>query len=316
MKRFVFRSVWDSGLVEPKFLVPGMVAERSITLVFGERKVGKGYWLLSQVIMPVAYSGRRVYLVALEDKHIVPVRAEACVKHYEESAGLDLGDTDFSICTEGSLDLLDRTSLADCLQHVRPCDLFVVDPLRIALGNADEDGSSTPSQVVSNLRWFIERVGCAVVLVAHTGYGNKDRPRGSSAWLDLTDISIRLHWRKGLMVAENATNRYMKRWGARAYESVDVGRQRVIISTDKEVPKAAVHASAEDRDDEVARAIWDMNERGINPKPAAIAEVMNMKVNIVNKSLGRLRKDERVVSDGGAYTVCLWNMPEDWPGLD
>ena len=314
MSRIVFRSVWDSGLVEPKFLVPGMVAERSITLVFGEQKVGKGYWLLSQVIMPLALQGRRVYLVALEDKHIVPVRAEAYVKHHEESAGIDLGDLDFSICTEGSLNLLDRASLGDYLQHVRPCDLFVVDPLRIALGDADEDTSKTVSQVVSSLRWFIERVGCAVILVAHTVYSNKDRPRGSSAWLDLTDIMIRLHWKGEMMVAENTANRLAPRWKPRGYKSVGVGRQRVIVSTDKEVPKVAVRASSKVSLNEVARAIWNMNERGISPKPAAIAEAMNMNVNIVNKALGRLRKEERVESDGGAYTVCMWNMPEGWPG--
>lgn len=314
MNRIVFRSVWDSGLVEPRFLVPGMVAERSITLVFGERKVGKGYWLLSQVIMPLCLEGRRVYLVPLEDKHIVPVRAEAYVKHYGESAGIDEADLDFGICTEGRLNLLDRTSLADYVSHVRPCDLFVVDPLRIALGNSDEDKSSTVSQVVSNLRWFIERVGCAVILVAHTGYSNKDRPRGSSGWQDFTDISIRLHWRKDILVASNATNRYMRPFGDRAYESVDVGRQRVIISTEKEVPKVAVRASSKVSDDELASVIWEMNERGIKPKPAALAEVMGVSVNIVNKALGRLKKEGKVESEGGAYIVCLWNMPEDWPG--
>ena len=110
-------------------MVPGMVAERCITLVYGEGKVGKGYWTLASVMMPMVRAGYKVCLFALEDKHVVPERALAYVAHHD----LDKSDLDLRIVVRGSVNLLDGASVEQLVAAVGDADVVVIDPLRIAI---------------------------------------------------------------------------------------------------------------------------------------------------------------------------------------
>ena len=155
--------------------------------------------------------------------------------------------------------------------------------------------------MIGALGKVIERVGCAVVLVHHTGWTRKGYPRGSSAWLDLTDIMIRLHWKDDVLIASNPANRLMKSWKAKGYESVPVGHQRVIVPRDGEVPVDKPRVVSSDRDDAVLKAIMELETPIDGASPSRIADHLNIKVNIVNKALGRLKAANKVQAEGGQY---------------
>jgi hypothetical protein len=64
------------------------------------------------------------------------------------------------------------------------CDqaLVIFDTLNRCIGEADENSSSAMGTVVGNATFIAQTTNASVVFVHHTGNGNPDRPRGSSAF--------------------------------------------------------------------------------------------------------------------------------------
>ncbi|NVJ64531.1 MAG: AAA family ATPase [Flavobacteriaceae bacterium] len=60
--------------------------------------------------------------------------------------------------------------------------LVVFDTLNRCIGEADENSSSAMGTVVGNAALIAKQANASVILVHHTGIGNPDRPRGSSAF--------------------------------------------------------------------------------------------------------------------------------------
>ncbi|WP_375263555.1 AAA family ATPase [Palleronia sp.] len=75
-----------------------------------------------------------------------------------------------------------RFVAAKMAEHQCEQALVIFDTLNRCIGEADENSSSAMGTVVGNAGYIARVANASVVFVHHTGNGNPDRPRGSSAF--------------------------------------------------------------------------------------------------------------------------------------
>ena len=307
---FKFAPVYSSGLKRPQYHVDGTVAESAVTTIYGPAKCGKGYWTLSQIIIPCALKGVRPTVLSLEDKYVLADRAMA----YNEYHNTEVKE--FTHLVSGVPNLLNDMHVGFLIKELEKLgtDVLVIDPLRIAIGGADEDRSSTAALFYMSCRRIIEEVGCSVVVNHHTGKpqsgadNKRVRSRGSQAWQDLTDIEISLRPSNGLLIAENTANRFSAKWGQKVYEFIPVPKlgERVCVPTDKEAPKVtnlATERKIEREEDIIAFIKENANWTGM-VSFAEIRDGLDMKEHTLTRSLKSMvasAKIERVVK--GKYRL-------------
>lgn len=71
--------------------------------------------------------------------------------------------------------------------------LIVIDTMARHSSADENDASQIMALINSIYRWFIERFGCAVLIVHHSGHGESHRTRGSSALPAAADYSHRVN---------------------------------------------------------------------------------------------------------------------------
>ena len=75
--------------------------------------------------------------------------------------------------------------------------LIIVDTLHRNFGDGDENSSKDFGVVLKNLTDIINRIGCSVILVHHSGHGDNSRARGSSSIEAGLDIAYKVENDKG-----------------------------------------------------------------------------------------------------------------------
>ena len=74
-------------------------------------------------------------------------------------------------------------------EHGEPA-LIVIDTLARAMGAADENSTQQMGAMIRAVDDMRDDYSCTVLAVHHTGHGNKDRARGSSALLGAVDCEF------------------------------------------------------------------------------------------------------------------------------
>lgn len=169
-----------------RWLIKGIISRQSINLLFGEPTAGKTLFALDwafcvssgrdwhglQVkqsdvfyIAGEGFSGFSQRLKALEVKY----KAEAPCRLYVSEMPANLSDSEFAQWVAESISAVSANP-----------GLIVVDTLHRNM-EGDENSSQDIGKFISNLDNFFKPLGAAVLVVHHSGHGQKDRSRGSSS---------------------------------------------------------------------------------------------------------------------------------------
>jgi len=94
---------------------------------------------------------------------------------------------------------MDETSVENLINQIDqmaqtfgPPALVIIDTYARNMGAGDENSNSDAGLVVKRLDAMREHLGCAVLIVHHTGHGDNGRPRGASALPAAMDSIFRL----------------------------------------------------------------------------------------------------------------------------
>lgn len=176
------------------YLVKELIPTGGLTVVYGEPKCGKSFWMFD-VSMHIAlgrpYRGKKVQqgpvvYVALEGGRQFHNRVEAWRQYHR------VADGDFYLMTE-RLDLI--ADYADLIMSIRQQTatkapvVVVIDTLnRSLLGseNRDEDMAA----YIKAADAMRHGLGCAVVVIHHCGHAENNRPRGHSSLRGAADCEI------------------------------------------------------------------------------------------------------------------------------
>lgn len=175
-----------------RWLVRGWIEAGSLALLFGESTAGKSFQALDWAACIAtatpwngcAVQAGPVFYVAGEGKPGIGRRLAAWETHH----GKPLVDAPLYVSGRGAA-LMDEAEALAIAQSVRQLSelhgapaLVVVDTLHRNMGQGDENSAEDVAAFLANIdRAIREPLGCAVLLVHHSGHGDKTRSRGSSA---------------------------------------------------------------------------------------------------------------------------------------
>ena len=181
-----------TGPKSARWLVRGWIEAGSVALLFGESTAGKSFQALdwSACIATgkpwngCAVQTGPVFYIAGEGKGGIGRRLAAWEAHH----GTRLDAAPLYISERGAA-LMDQAEAMAIAQAVRQLSerhgqpaLVVVDTLHRNMGSGDENSAEDIAAFLANVdRAIREPLGCAVLLVHHSGHGDKTRSRGSSA---------------------------------------------------------------------------------------------------------------------------------------
>lgn len=181
-----------TGPKSARWLVKGWIEAGSLALLFGESTAGKSFQALDWAACIAtgkpwngcAVQTGPVFCVAGEGRGGIGRRLAAWEAHH----GTRLDAAPLYVSGRGAA-LMDEAEAMAIAQAVRqlsdrhgPPALVVVDTLHRNMGRGDENSAEDIAAFLANIdRAIREPLGCAVLLVHHSGHGDKSRSRGSSA---------------------------------------------------------------------------------------------------------------------------------------
>jgi hypothetical protein len=198
-----FVRVADLVSSPPVFLIDSLIEVDALAAVFGDPVAGKSLVTIdmgASVATGEPFHGHAVlpgavFYIAGEGKNGLRRRFDA----WAELRGCSLSDAPLFV-SRAAVQFLDAASGAyvtaaiDALAaaHGRP-RLIVVDTLARNFGPGDENSTADMSAFVAALDKLRDRFpGCTVLLVHHSGHGEKDRGRGSSVLRGALDAEFKV----------------------------------------------------------------------------------------------------------------------------
>lgn len=179
-------------MTEPAFIVGGLLETSTLALVFGDPGCGKSFLaidLAACVATGKGFHGRGVrsgpvILIAGEGHNGLRRRLEAWQRHHGvvvDQAPLFISQRPAQFLTQAS-----AQAVADAVDRVArdegPPVMIVVDTLARNFGPGDENSASEMGAFVAAMDALKARYpGCSVLIVHHSGHGDKARGRGSTA---------------------------------------------------------------------------------------------------------------------------------------
>jgi hypothetical protein len=168
------------------WLVQNIIERGSLNLLFGEPGAGKSLFALEWAFCMaagIAWNGYRtqktdVVIIAGEGFAGLGRRIKALESKYQMQAPAGL------FISKKSAQLADEKCAAWVADSIKAlCQnpgLVIIDTLHRNM-DGDENSSQDIGRFIANLDGFIKPLGAAVLVVHHSGHGQKDRSRGSSS---------------------------------------------------------------------------------------------------------------------------------------
>lgn len=193
----------------PAWLIRGVLEREALALVFGDPGVGKSFFGLAVAASvatgepfvghEVAGTGPVIY-VAGEGHSGIARRLAAWAQHH----GRDLAGVPLAV-TAGPVGLGDPLQAAELVAAIEAAVptmgtapvLVVVDTVARNFGPGDENSTMDMSRFIAAVDTLKHRYGCTVLLVHHTGHGDKTRHRGAMALKGALDVEYRLRLAEG-----------------------------------------------------------------------------------------------------------------------
>jgi hypothetical protein len=190
-----------------RYLVDELVEAQSLALLFAAPSSGKSFFALSwaaSIATGTPWMGREVeagpvFYLAGEGHAGLSRRLKA----WEEHHGVSLADAPLFV-SKVPASLMDVASAASVVRaietlqlvHGQPA-LIVIDTFARNMGAGDENSNADIGLFVNHIDQMRLTLGCAVLLVHHTGHMEKDRARGGSALNAAMDASFQLEKKVG-----------------------------------------------------------------------------------------------------------------------
>lgn len=198
---------------EPDYLIDGLIEKDSTITIFGDPACGKSFLSLD-ISMCVStgtpFHGREVkrgpvvYLAG--EGHSGLVRR---VQAWCRQNGVDKDRADLFLSNKAP-QLLNRSSMeelsaavSEAIKEAGTPSMVFVDTVARAFGGGDENSTKDMSAFISALDAIRARFGCTIVLVHHSGHGDKQRARGSMAMRGAVDAEYRVEKKGKTITVEN-----------------------------------------------------------------------------------------------------------------
>lgn len=196
-----FKTISFSNLLKldlkTNWIIKDYIEEHGMVQIFGASGSGKSFFALD--IAYCAASGTsffgkftkkcNVLYIAGEGFNGLKKRAMALQNKYNA----DIECLEFSM---QAAELMSESSCIDVADRIKNndggFDLIFIDTLNRNMGAGDENSTKDMTLFISNIDKYIRSLGCAVVIVHHTGLMNKDRARGSGAMYNAIDAEFKV----------------------------------------------------------------------------------------------------------------------------
>jgi len=190
------------NLPPAEFLVEGLIEENSLVMVYASPSAGKSFLALgwaASIASGHPWLGRvvkqgSVFYIAGEGQYGLPKRIQAWQTH----TGVDLSGAPLYVSKQPT-NLSDATSTESLIDEIEELTarhgvpkLIVIDTFARNAGGIDENATADVSRFINNLDVVRGRLGCAILIVHHTGHSDPSRARGSSALPAAMDATFTL----------------------------------------------------------------------------------------------------------------------------
>jgi hypothetical protein len=187
----------DLDAPAPKWLVKGVLPEKSLAVLYGRWGTGKSTIAVElgvAVARGVEWHGKKVkqgsvIYIASENAHGFRARLNALLT--EQGLSFDaLGERFLEITSRPHL--LKPEQVTELIKELKPFgpSLVVIDTLARAVAGADENAAKEMGIAVENAQTIINELGATVMLVHHTGKDESKGMRGSSSLPAACDTEI------------------------------------------------------------------------------------------------------------------------------
>ena len=213
-KGFTFTQVSDLKARPPEYLVEGLLETNSLCLLFGDPGAAKSF-VATDFAMSVAtgttFHGRKtkqgpVFVIAGEGHVGLPRRFHGWAD--DRACSLDgvpcfLSDRPAQLLDADSAGQVSEAIRALASRHGTPM-LIIVDTLARNFGPGDENSNTDMGKFVAVLDSLrAEFPGCTIIVIHHTGHGDKGRARGAMALKGSLDCEYRLEKSGDLITLTN-----------------------------------------------------------------------------------------------------------------
>ena len=196
----LFVPLGDLEFKAPEWLIDGMLEANTFSVCFGSPAAGKTFLTLDMALCIAtgkdfhthAVRQGPVFYIAGEGHNGFARRAAA----WSKANDIPLQGVPFFKSSRAVI-ITDDSSVAELIdtidemvqQHGEP-QLIVIDTLARSMGAADENSTKEMGAAIRAIDECRDAYDCTVLAVHHTGHGNKDRARGSSALLGAVDAEF------------------------------------------------------------------------------------------------------------------------------
>ena len=168
-----------------EWLVDKLIPKSGVILAFGDPESGKSLWVQGMgfcIAAGLNFDGRAtiqtkvVNYIGEGDEGLQP-RYRALETHFD-------CETDQLFNSQEPAQFMDSAytdEITQDLLELGGVGLVVIDTLHRNFGNGDENTSKDFGVFMNNIDRLRKTVGCAVIIIHHSGHGDKSRSRGSSS---------------------------------------------------------------------------------------------------------------------------------------
>lgn len=198
----LFTHVSDIEMQPPRWLIDGMLEQESLTMCFGSPAAGKTFAVLDMALSIAA--GKSYHGKAVEQGMVLYIAGEGHagfarrVAAWSQTHDVPLGNVPF-YKSNNAIIMNDEAAATEVVAEIdalveragQAPKLVVLDTLaRTMIG--DENSSEKVGEYIKALDEIKVKYGSTVLVVHHTGDGNKDRARGSSVMFGALDAEFRV----------------------------------------------------------------------------------------------------------------------------
>lgn len=211
--RFISGAELIANIAPVQWLVERYIEANAMVILFGEPGVGKSFVALDMaccIATGEAWQGLSVkqgpvFYIAGEGHAGIGRRLAAWCKHRKvKLKDIMVSNTAVALTEKENVMTIVRMIRRLISEHGTPA-LIVVDTLARNFGGLDENSNKDMGLFVQHMDRLKHELQTTVLIVHHTGQGNKDRARGASALKGAVDIEHRVEARAGETIALQTT---------------------------------------------------------------------------------------------------------------
>jgi hypothetical protein len=200
--KYVFRHISEIEAKAIEFAVDGLVPMDGLTNIFGDPGAAKTLFAIDQACCIATgkdFFGRKVkqgpvVYIAGEGQHGIKLRFNAwAIRHQKgiNDAPVFLLTSPLALCASEDTPNVIASLKAFAEKHGPPVQI-IIDTLARNFGPGNENSPEDMNGFVRSLDLIRQPFGASIVVLHHTGHGNKDRARGSMVFKAALDAEYRL----------------------------------------------------------------------------------------------------------------------------